>query len=82
VKRKELRLPQLAKIQEPTSEQLLPSTSSALSTRRPMDLPSTRELELETLLREKDAQLAEVTVCFLLASPLHFPATKPFFTSG
>lgn len=28
-----------------------------------MALPSVRELELETLLREKDAQLAEVTVC-------------------
>jgi hypothetical protein len=30
-----------------------------------MELPSTRELELEVLLREKDAQLTEVTVCLL-----------------
>lgn len=28
-----------------------------------MEFPNVRELELETLLREKDAQLAEVTVC-------------------
>ena len=30
-----------------------------------MDLPSSRELELEALLRKKDSQLAELTVCSL-----------------
>jgi hypothetical protein len=28
-----------------------------------MDLPSSRELELEALLRKKDSQLAELAVC-------------------
>lgn len=28
-----------------------------------MDLPSSRELELEALLHKKDSQLAELTVC-------------------
>jgi len=42
-----------------------------------MDLPSTRELELETLLREKDAQLAEVAVCSQLVSPLHCSTVFP-----
>jgi len=31
-----------------------------------MDLPSSRELELEALLRKKDSQLAELTVCPLI----------------
>ena len=30
-----------------------------------MDLPSSRELELEALLRKKDTQLADLTVCLL-----------------
>jgi len=78
VKRRELRLPQLAEIQKPTSKHWAPPRPQPFHTSS-MDLPSTRELELETLLREKDAQLAEVTVCSLLASPLHFPTAKPFF---
>ena len=28
-----------------------------------MDLPSSREIDLENLLRERDAQVAELTVC-------------------
>jgi len=31
-----------------------------------MDLPSSRELELEALLRKKDSQLADLTVCSLV----------------
>jgi WTAP/Mum2p family len=31
-----------------------------------MDLPSSRELDLEALLRKKDSQLAELTVCLLV----------------
>lgn len=62
----------IAQIQEPTilfrTAKLFPSTSRFLPIHIPMDLPSTRELELETLLREKDAQLAEVAVCSTLVS--------------
>jgi len=47
-----------------------------------MELPSVRELELETLLREKDAQLAEMTVCVFSEQYLseHDPATSIFYT--
>jgi len=31
-----------------------------------MDLPSSRELELEALLRKKDSQLAELAVCLIV----------------
>lgn len=34
-----------------------------------MDLPSTRELELETLLRQRDKQVAELSVRFLSTTP-------------
>ena len=36
-----------------------------------MDLPSTRELELEALLRQRDAQLAHLTVRPFLCFPSH-----------
>lgn len=38
-----------------------------------MDLPSSRELELEALLRRKDSQLAEVTVRFPHSIPVCLP---------
>jgi hypothetical protein len=44
---------------------LLNSYKYLLASMISMDIPSTRELELEVLLREKDAQLAEMTVCAL-----------------
>jgi hypothetical protein len=37
-----------------------------------MDLPSSRELELEALLRKKDSQLADLTVCPLVWHPFVF----------
>jgi hypothetical protein len=37
-----------------------------------MDLPSSRELELEALLRRKDSQLAELTVRFPHSIPCPF----------
>ena len=46
---------------------VMPSQSASVSL--VMDLPSSRELELEALLRNKDSQLAELTVRTLV---LHF----------
>lgn len=44
----------------------MPSQSVSVSTVIVMDLPSSRELELEALLRSKDSQLAELTVRILV----------------
>ena len=35
-----------------------------------MDLPTPRELELETLLRQRDAQVAELTVRIVCPQPI------------
>lgn len=35
-----------------------------------MTLPTSREIELETLLRQRDTQLADLTVCFFRFRPL------------
>jgi hypothetical protein len=47
-----------------------------------MDLPSSRELELEALLRKKDSQLADLTVCSLVLRLIIMFTNHPVFGPG
>ena len=42
-----------------------------------MDIPTSRELELETLLRQGDAQVAELTVRIVVPQLIAYPSHAP-----